>query len=66
MGGIIAMAYAGAHPERLARLVINDIGPDAEVGSQRITQMVGDCPEVFATLEDAMAPPQCVAHRGRT
>jgi esterase len=55
MGGILAMAYAGAHPERLARLVINDIGPDAEVGSQRITQMVGDRPEVFATLEEAMA-----------
>jgi pimeloyl-ACP methyl ester carboxylesterase len=55
MGGIIAMAYAGAHPERLARLVINDIGPDAEGGSQRITQMVGERPEVFATLEEAMA-----------
>ncbi len=55
MGGIIAMAYAGAHPERLARLVINDIGPDAEVGSQRITQMVGGRPEEFPTLEDAMA-----------
>ena len=55
MGGIIAMAYAGAHPERLVRLVINDIGPDAEVGSQRITQMVGDRPEMFATLEDGMA-----------
>ena len=55
MGGIIAMAYAGAHPERLSRLVINDIGPDAEVGSQRITQTVGDRPEMFATLEDAMA-----------
>jgi pimeloyl-ACP methyl ester carboxylesterase len=55
MGGIIAMAYAGAHPARLARLVVNDIGPDAEVGSQRITQMVGDRPEMFATLEDAMA-----------
>jgi esterase len=55
MGGIIAMAYAGAHPERLARLVINDIGPDAEVGSQRITQLVGSRPEEFATLEEAMA-----------
>jgi pimeloyl-ACP methyl ester carboxylesterase len=55
MGGIIAMAYAGAHPERLTRLVINDIGPDAEVGSQRITQMVGDRPEVFETLADAIA-----------
>jgi pimeloyl-ACP methyl ester carboxylesterase len=55
MGGIIAMAYAGAHPERLVRLVINDIGPDTEGGSQRITQMVGSRPEEFATLADAMA-----------
>ena len=55
MGGIIAMAYAGAHPERLRGLVINDIGPDVEGGSQRITQMVGSRPEEFATLEDAMA-----------
>ena len=55
MGGIIAMAYAGAHPERLVRLVINDIGPDVEGGSQRITQTVGGRPESFATLEDAMA-----------
>jgi len=55
MGGIIAMTYAEAHPERLAHLIINDIGPDAETGSQRITQMVGSRPDQFATLEDAMA-----------
>jgi pimeloyl-ACP methyl ester carboxylesterase len=55
MGGIIAMAYAGAHPERLVRLVINDIGPDTEVGSQPITQTVGDRPDEFASLEEAMA-----------
>jgi len=55
MGGIIAMAYAGAHPDRLARLVLNDIGPDVEVGSQRITQMVGSRPDEFATLDGAMA-----------
>ena len=55
MGGIIAMTYAGVHPERLVRLVINDIGPDPEVGTQRITQTVGARPEVFATLEEAMA-----------
>ena len=30
MGGIIAMAYAGVHGERLRGLVINDIGPDVE------------------------------------
>ena len=55
MGGIIAMAYAQTHAERLLGLVINDIGPDVEGGSQRITQMVGARPEEFATLEDAMA-----------
>ena len=55
MGGIIAMAYGGAHPDRLTHLVINDIGPDVEVGSTRITQMVGSRPDEFATLEDAMA-----------
>ncbi len=55
MGGIIAMAYAGAHPDRLTHLVINDVGPDVEVGSQRITQMVGSRPDQFGTLDEAMA-----------
>ena len=55
MGGIIAMAYAAEHADRLRGLVINDIGPDAEAGSQRITQMVGSRPDEFATLEEAMA-----------
>src|SRR5215471_17593490 len=55
MGGIIAMAYAAEHAERLSGLVINDIGPDAEAGTQRITQMVGSRPDEFATLEEAMA-----------
>jgi pimeloyl-ACP methyl ester carboxylesterase len=55
MGGIIAMTYAGDHADRLARLVINDIGPDPEAGTQRITQMVGERPETFATLDEAMA-----------
>jgi len=55
MGGIIAMAFAAAHAARLVGLVINDIGPDVEEGSQRITQMVGGRPDEFATLEDAMA-----------
>lgn len=55
MGGIIAMAYATAHGDRLRGLVINDIGPDAEVGSQRITQTVGTRPERFASLDAAMA-----------
>jgi esterase len=55
MGGIIAMAYAAEHADRLTALVINDIGPDAEAGSSRITGLVGARPDSFATLEAAMA-----------
>lgn len=55
MGGIIAMTYAMQHGQQLRALVLNDIGPDAEPGSQRITQMVGARPDVFAALDDAMA-----------
>jgi len=55
MGGIIAMAYAAEHAGRLSGLVINDIGPEPEAGTQRITQMVGSRPNEFASLEDAMA-----------
>jgi pimeloyl-ACP methyl ester carboxylesterase len=54
MGGRIAMAYAAEHGERLSGLVLNDIGPDREPGSQRITGMVGSRPEDFASLEEAM------------
>jgi esterase len=54
MGGIIAMTYAMEHGQRLRALVLNDIGPDAEQGSQRITQMVGGRPDAFATLDDAL------------
>jgi pimeloyl-ACP methyl ester carboxylesterase len=55
MGGIIAMTHAAECAERLSGLVINDIGPEAEAGTQRITQMVGSRPDEFATLEEAMA-----------
>ena len=55
MGGIIAMTYAAERGDRLLGLVINDIGPDAEAGTQRITQMVGSRPDEFASLEEAMA-----------
>ena len=55
MGGIIAMTYAADHADRLNALVINDIGPDAEAGSNRITGLVGARPESFATLDAAIA-----------
>lgn len=55
MGGIIAMAYAMHHAGRLRALVINDIGPEVEAGSSRITGMVGSRPDDFASLDQAMA-----------
>jgi len=55
MGGIIAMTYAMDAGSRLRALVLNDIGPEVEQGSQRITQMVGGRPDEFATLDAAMA-----------
>ena len=55
MGGIIAMGYAAEHADRLRGLVINDIGPDPEPGSQRITGLVVSRPQDFASLEEAMA-----------
>jgi len=55
MGGIIAMGFAARYPDQLRALVINDIGPEPETGSQRITEMVGGRPEDFASLEEAMA-----------
>jgi pimeloyl-ACP methyl ester carboxylesterase len=55
MGGIIAMTYAMEHGQLLRALLVNDVGPDAEQGSQRITQMVGSRPDAFATLDAAMA-----------
>ena len=54
MGGIIAMAYAATHGGRLRGLVINDIGPDPEAGTTRITGMVTSRPDSFASLEAAM------------
>src|SRR5262245_30915310 len=55
MGGIIAMTYAADHADRLNALVINDIGPDAEPGSNRITGLVGARSDSFVTLDAALA-----------
>ena len=54
MGGIISMVYASRHASRLERLVINDIGPDEESGSARITGEAAAIPESFGDLEEAL------------
>ncbi len=61
MGGIIAMGYIAAHGGRLNGLVINDIGPDAEAGTLRITQTVGARPDSFGSLDEAIAYRQTIS-----
>lgn len=52
MGGIISMNYAPRHPERVDRVVLNDVGPEIDPeGLQRIFQYVGNAPEMFADMK---------------
>jgi pimeloyl-ACP methyl ester carboxylesterase len=55
MGGRISMHYAAAHPDRIERLIIVDIGPESEAGSERITRNQANVPESFANLDEAVA-----------
>jgi esterase len=55
MGGIISMMYAGGWPERVERLVINDIGPEIDpAGAARIASYVGEAPERFKDLGEVV------------
>jgi len=54
MGGVVAMVYASQYADRLRGLVLNDIGPDVEAGSTRITGLVGSRPVDFASLDEAL------------
>ena len=52
MGGLIAMQYTPRFPERVSRVVFNDIGPEIDpVGLTRIAQYVGSAPQMFADLK---------------
>lgn len=56
LGGRVAIAYTARHPERVARLVIVDIGPDiANAGRTRIGTAMAATPERFATPGQAFA-----------
>jgi esterase len=53
MGGAIAMLYAGGYPERVERLVLNDIGPEVDpAGIKRITDYTSTAPAQFQTLAE--------------
>jgi len=57
MGGRVAMSFAGRHPERLAGLVIVDIGP--EVDARGVLRISGEMSEnrapVFSSLQEYVA-----------
>lgn len=62
-GGLIAMALAASHPERLAGVVLNDVGPVIETsGIARIMAYVGKKPvsktreQAALALKEAMEP----------
>ena len=55
MGGVISMMYAGGWPERVERLVLNDIGPEIDpVGLARIAAYVGGAPERFKDIGEVV------------
>lgn len=55
MGGRSAVYAAARHPERVAGLVLADYSPEnAPAGSRRVAQSVGNAPEVFASVDEAM------------
>jgi esterase len=56
MGGIISMMFAGGYPDRVARLALNDIGPEVDpAGLGRITDYMTSAPTSFRDLDEVMA-----------
>lgn len=56
MGGIISIALAGSYPERVERVVLNDIGPEVDAaGGQRIAGYVTTAPNEFASIDEVVA-----------
>ena len=56
MGGRVAIAFAGQATPRVERLVIVDIGPEiSPAGMLRVSTLMARSPELFASLEHALA-----------
>jgi len=55
MGGITAVIYAAAHPERIGRLVIVDIGPElSSSGKWQFQKRIAGLPAAFNSVEEAV------------
>ncbi|HEY6394411.1 MAG TPA: alpha/beta hydrolase [Candidatus Binataceae bacterium] len=56
MGGIISLMCAGGWPDRIERLVLNDIGPEIDpAGAARIGSYVGEAPDRFENIDNVAA-----------
>ena len=56
MGGIMSMMMGAARPDRVAGIILNDIGPQVEAaGIRRIAGYVGAREEPFDSLDEAVA-----------
>jgi esterase len=55
-GGRVCLATAGWHPQRAAGLICVDFAPDlAPAGRKHVAKRIGRQPEMFASVEEAMA-----------
>ena len=55
-GGRVCLATAGWHPDRAAALICVDFAPDiAPVGRRHVAERIGRQPDVFASVDAAMA-----------
>jgi esterase len=55
MGGLVSFVFAAAHPDRVARMVIMDIGPElAPAGSANVTSSLA-ANDVFSSADEAFA-----------
>jgi len=56
MGGRNAIAFTAAHPDKVEKLVIVDIGPDIDPrGAGRVGRMAAEAPEDFGSIDDAVS-----------
>lgn len=55
MGGMVSLAFAALHPDRVSAVVFGDIGPEINpAGIERIQRQTAER-DVFASIEDAYA-----------
>jgi len=55
MGGVISILFASTYPERVERVVLNDIGPEIDpAGIRRIGGYVGNSPSEFKDISEVV------------